>query len=155
MAEIHEDEIAEPIVEIKEPILIKEPLSEVIVETDTALEFTIENLEALLIGYVGKKNNNNLSGLYSTMLKAIEGDTIKITVGAQVQFDMLDKDRPELQSFLRKRFDNETIFLSVIVDETVDTTSKTPYTPQEKLKAMKELRPDLNYLIEKFNLKIK
>lgn len=155
MAEIHEDEIAEPIVEIKEPILFKEPLSEVIVETDTALEFTIENLEALLIGYVGEKNNNNLSGLYSTMLKAIEGDTIKITVGAQVQFDMLDKDRPELQSFLRKRFDNETIFLSVIVDETVDTTSKTPYTPQEKLKAMKELRPDLNYLIEKFNLKIK
>ena len=70
----------------------------------------------------------------------------------------LEKDmndiKMELLSFLRKKFNNNQVQLSTVIDKSGIDTAKVPYTPKEKFDHMAAKNPVLNELRKQLDLEI-
>lgn len=91
-----------------------------------------------------------------TLLSAIphvEGDsTIVVALQNNFQKQTIEDAQQTLVPYLRKQLSNSAIMLKLTVSEALESTRA--FTPHEKLKEMIKDHPDLNLLIERFNLEI-
>lgn len=79
-----------------------------------------------------------------------DGKTINLTVHNSIQEKRIIEDQPEILRYLREKLKNDTLSLSIIVDETVE--NKKFFTPSEKVQLMIKKNPDLNTLRKMFDL---
>ncbi|MBL7893374.1 MAG: DNA polymerase III subunit gamma/tau [Bacteroidia bacterium] len=108
------------------------------------------NLYAKEIQQKGKINLYSTLSFRKPLLK--ENFTIEFTIENKVQQEVLEQERLDLLSFLRKQLNNYSINLKTMIN-TVESERK-PYTTGDKFKRMAEKNPAINKLKQVFDLDI-
>lgn len=108
------------------------------------------NLYAKEIQQKGKINLYSTLSFRKPLLK--ENFTIEFTIENKVQQEVLEQERLDLLSFLRKQLNNYSINLKTMIN-TVESERK-PYTTGDKFKRMAEKNPAINKLKQLFDLDI-
>ena len=97
----------------------------------------------------------SLKTLLKTLSLSFAGTQLTLMLGSKSQLDMIEPVRIDILAFFRSHFSNNMLQLDIVIDETREAVSAQPYSAREKLGAMVADNPDLMYLIEKLNLKVK
>ncbi|MBI2268802.1 MAG: DNA polymerase III subunit gamma/tau [Bacteroidetes bacterium] len=108
------------------------------------------NLYAKNIQQKGKINLYSTLSFRKPLLK--ENFIIEFTIENKVQQEVLEQERLDLLSFLRKELNNYSINLKTIIN-TIESERK-PYTTGDKFKRMAEKNPAINKLKQLFDLDI-
>ncbi len=139
---------------IKQTLKQKEEENKKVEENTSADTFTFDDLmslwkeQATLAKELKKKSYYACLTKQPPVLK--DKFIIEVTVDNKVQEETVNKEKPELIEYLKKKLNNYSIQLSIIVTEQVKEVHL--YTDRDKFSELVKKNPDLLYLKEKFNL---
>ena len=98
-----------------------------------------------------KKGQKSIASILATDTpKLLENFVIEFTLPNSLMQHQLQKEKPKLLQFLRKKLNNYGIAIDVKVNEIVE--KKFAYTPQEKFNKLKEKNPLIEKLRQTFEL---
>lgn len=102
---------------------------------------------------VYKERENNLEVTVLKQPVEIQKNTITFKLNAEIQKDIFQKLRPELNLLLRAKLNNHAILLDCLINENEDPTSKRKlYTNTDKFNYLKEKSGALVELQRRFGL---
>jgi DNA polymerase III subunit gamma/tau len=102
---------------------------------------------------VREKNQINLAATLLNRKPVLKGETqIEFTLDNKVQEEMIQEEKTDLMSFLRKELKNSLLSLETRIERV--ESEKKPYTPSEKFSRMAQANPALHKLKQAFDLDI-
>ena len=119
--------------------------------------FTQKDLEASWKNYVTKislEGKQNLSSILKEKTPIISDDfVLELTLNNKVQEEVLNEEKSNILSFIKKSLINNSIQLNIIIRELEKQQIKA-YTPEDKFKEMAEKNPTLLEMKDQFGLEI-
>ena len=119
--------------------------------------FTQKDLEASWKNYatkIGLEGKHNLSSILKEKTPIISDDfVLKLTLNNKVQDEVLNEEKSNILSFLKKSLINNSIQLNITIKELEKQEIKA-YTPEDKFKEMAEKNPILLEMKDQFGLEL-
>ncbi|MBN8701909.1 MAG: DNA polymerase III subunit gamma/tau [Bacteroidetes bacterium] len=136
----------------KQEVETKEPSTQNLPTTN----FTEEQMQAAWADFTKIQQQSGKVNLYTTLASQKpllkENYQLEFSVENKVQEDVLDEIRLDLLEFLRKKLNNYSLSLQVVVKR--DLSEKKAYTSSDRFKKMAEKNPLINKLKQQFDLEV-
>lgn len=100
-----------------------------------------------------KSENTRLAIILSNYKPVLQGaNVISLQLSAPIQAEEVMNSKQDMMAYLRGKLSNDSIELTVIVNQEEKSNQRLAFTASEKLKVMMEKNPALSLLMQKFNL---
>lgn len=115
----------------------------------------VQNAITEVVEEMKTANRITLATTLDQAVMALEFNKVKLTLGTDVERNMLERDRNEVATLLRSKTGYNTLFIEILVDQSlVPQRDDKPYTMEDKLKVLTEKNPAMKRLQEIFRTRI-